>query len=79
MTTRHEEFPSATLAPCLACQRLRLPVRGKWACNAFPSGIPAAYLNAEVDHRVPHPGDGGIRFEPDWSAPEDVLALVRAG
>jgi hypothetical protein len=76
MITRHEEFPSAALPLCFACQRLRPPARGRLVCLAFPEGIPQPFLDGVVDHRMPHPGDRGIRFEPDWGAPEAVLALV---
>ncbi len=78
MVTEHIEFPSERLPLCLACQRLRRPVRGRLACAAFPGGIPAPLLGASADHREPYPGDQGIRFEPDWGAPESVLARVAA-
>ena len=70
------EFPSERFPLCVACQRLRRPVRGRWTCAAFPGGIPAPLLNASADHRAPYPGDQGIRFEPDWEAPDSVLARV---
>jgi hypothetical protein len=76
MAIEHDEFPSLRLPLCVACQRLRRPVRGRWACAAFPDKIPAPLLNASADHREPYPGDQGIRFEPDWGAPAAVLALV---
>jgi hypothetical protein len=69
-------FPSEKLPLCVACQRLRRPVRGRWACAAFPSGIPERLLAARADHRESIPGDQGIRFEPDWNAPHAVLARV---
>ncbi len=76
MATEHFEFPCERLPLCLACQRLRRPVRGRLACAAFPGGIPTTLLGASADHSEPYPGDHGIRFEPDWGAPESVLALV---
>lgn len=33
-------------------------------CEAFPNGIPEVILSGSFDHRKPHDGDGGIRFEP---------------
>ncbi len=72
------DFPSQTLPLCVACQRLRPYRRGQWSCLAFPDGIPDAFLNARADHREPGPGDRGIRFEPDWAAPEVVLDQVRS-
>lgn len=32
-------------------------------CDAFPDGIPEEVFSNERDHRMPYPGDGGIRFE----------------
>ena len=64
---------------CLVCQRLR-PVReGRLVCAAFPHGIPDDLLDGRADHRSPYPGDQGIRFEPDWDAPREVLRQLRGG
>ena len=40
---------------------------GRYVCKAFPDappGIPCAILLSDHDHRLPFPGDNGIRFEP---------------
>ncbi len=33
-------------------------------CDAFPDGIPNDILLSQSDHRQPHYGDSGIRFDP---------------
>ena len=71
--------PSECLPLCVACQRLRPGPGGRWTCLAFPEGIPTPLLEGRESHRVPYPGDNGIRFEPDWNAPAEVLAIVAAG
>lgn len=49
---------------CDACVHL-LPSTGKWACKAFPDGIPDAVIDDGLDHRKPIDGDQGVRFEQD--------------
>ena len=71
-------FPSSTLPSCAFCQRLSANRAGTWCCRAFPGGIPAALIEGRFDHRRPFPGDQGIRFEPDWDAPEEVLDAILA-
>jgi hypothetical protein len=34
-----------------------------WFCRAFPDGVPWDIYPEGFDHRLPYPGDGGIRFE----------------
>lgn len=48
---------------CMECKHL-LHDEHKWACKAFPDGIPKEIIDSEVDHTRPYPGDHGIRFEP---------------
>jgi hypothetical protein len=33
-------------------------------CGAFPEGIPNEIALSKADHRLPFPGDRGIRFDP---------------
>jgi hypothetical protein len=70
------KLPSESYPLCVICQRLRLSRNGRLTCAAFPAGIPATLLDGKVDHRRPYPGDQGIRFEPDWDAPREALALL---
>lgn len=64
---------------CVACQRLRPFRDGRMICAAFTNGIPTPLLEGLADHRQPYPGDRGIRFEPDWAAPAEVLAELPGG
>lgn len=45
---------------CFQCRHYT----GKRRCAAFPDGIPDDIWWDSVDHRKPHQGDHGIRFEP---------------
>jgi hypothetical protein len=69
-------IPSEWFPLCLICQRLRPICGDQLTCAAFPEGIPAQFLDGKVDHRKPYPGDQGIRFEPDWHAPREVLVQI---
>ncbi len=51
---------------CMRCKHLHEPAdeyTGPLTCDAFPQGIPLKILHGR-SHRVPYPGDKGIRFEP---------------
>lgn len=51
-------------------------------CGAFPGGIPTEILLSNADHRLPFPGDHGVRFEPvteeDAKYADDILGPVTA-
>src|SRR5690348_12229185 len=53
-----------TAPQCYRCARLH-PLRpgAGWRCDAFRT-IPKEIMVNAADHRVPYPGDGGVRFEP---------------
>jgi hypothetical protein len=47
------------------CKRYRSPVQmgDPPTCEAFTNSLPETILYKRFDHRKPHKGDGGIRFE----------------
>lgn len=47
---------------CLICKHFNEEEKTKFACKAFPQGIPMDIVRG-FDHRKPYPGDKGIRFE----------------
>lgn len=52
------------IAICASCVRLGFDDLGlSPSCAAFPDGIPDEIWAGGFDHRKPHEGDGGIRFE----------------
>lgn len=66
---------TVTVGPpqCYYCKHLHpwehLPSNAPLTCNAFPEGIPDAFLEFARSHLKPYPGDHGILFEP--SDPEE--------
>ncbi len=61
------EETNALMAPhllsnCHFCRHLA--AEGTMVCTAFPDGIPWEIQAGEWDHRQPHPGDHGIRYDP---------------
>ena len=46
---------------CIECKWFDMAT---WLCETFGHQIPDAILMGEHNHRQPHEGDGGIRFEP---------------
>lgn len=60
-----QRFLSSTLRvitpSCYSCRhRATYPLY----CTAFPTGIPAAILGGEHDHKTPFPGDHGVQYTP---------------
>jgi len=53
-------LPAYPISMCLVCKHYRKAQR----CEAFPTRIPQAILTGRYDHRKPHQGDLGIRFQP---------------
>lgn len=51
---------------CRACFRYS----GQDTCEAFPDGIPGRIMYQHYDHRLPFPGDKGLRFELNPTAAE---------
>jgi hypothetical protein len=48
------------LGQCLSCVHKH---GGANTCDAYPGGVPEPITWGEVDHRLPYPGDHGVRFE----------------
>ena len=46
---------------CDLCKHLH---EDEISCEAFEDVIPSDISDGIIDHRIPHPGDGGIVFEP---------------
>lgn len=59
---------------CHFCRHLA--AEGAMVCTAFPDGIPWEIQAGEWDHRQPHPGDHGIRYDP--LTPEEFRARAAA-
>jgi hypothetical protein len=55
---------------CAFCRQFHNENMEEETCNAFPAGIPQSILRGEHDHRLPFPGDNGIRFTPSESTAE---------
>lgn len=49
---------------CGKCARLDGSVPGRFACQAFPKGIPDEIYAGTFDHRNAFKGDKGLQFVP---------------
>ena len=47
---------------CISCYWYIGDIGTDLACAAFPKGIPDGIFLGTIDHRLPHPGDMGIRW-----------------
>jgi hypothetical protein len=65
-------LPVYPVSMCLVCKYYRKAQR----CEAFPSRIPQTILIGRYDHRKPHNGDHGIKFEPKEGVSKDELKAI---
>jgi hypothetical protein len=67
-------LPVYPISMCLVCKYYRKAQR----CDAFPSRIPQAILIGKYDHRKPHAGDHGIKFQAKEGVDKDELETILA-
>lgn len=69
---------SVVVPICMYCRRYDAGRKDVNACQAYPgpTGIPEPILRSEVDHRRPHRGDHGLRFDPVDSDAADYAEHV---
>jgi hypothetical protein len=65
-------LPVYPVSMCLVCKYYRKAQR----CEAFPLRIPQAILIGRYDHRKPHKGDHGIKFQPKEGVSKDELKTI---
>ena len=60
---------------CISCYWYIGDIGTGLACAAFPKGIPHTIFVGTTDHRLPYPGDFGIRWSesPEYNAILDEL------
>ena len=57
------------------CDSCRNKTDNAPTCLAFPNGIPRPLLDGDVGHKMPFPGDNGVRYEPDPAKIEALRAM----
>ena len=57
---------------CISCHWYIGDIGTDLACAAFPKGIPDGIFLGTIDHRLPYPGDMGIR----WSESLEYNAIL---
>jgi hypothetical protein len=69
---RRPVMTTAASPMCMSCKRYE---REEGVCTAYQDGIPTEIILGFRDHRVPQPGDNGLRYDPGEGAePRAVVA-----
>lgn len=68
-------YVSGVSSQCISCYWYVGDIGTDLACFAYPKGIPDAIFLGHADHRLPQPGDDGIR----WRENPEYISMAVEG